>query len=232
MKQALYTSNVPPKPHPWENYYLPGTCFFPNLFYTLHLSKFYHNERSLTRIHDRCLAHFISVPPRFDAHIVYTIDLRAVAKGIIIWEPTVAACIPETRRYNANATSNIVPLPKKGKPQGPLTPAMRDYVKAGLEKRRILQAMIDKVNGMTDVEGIADYIGSNGKTRLKYVAWNFAHIGKQETRKDPINTIEFRRHVDFLYFSSPFSHRYDDFTLSPWALSPLRSQKVLRRVDA
>ena len=76
------------------------------------------------------------------------------------------------------------------KPPRPIrTPASSDYEKLG-QQGSSFGTIFQKIEEMKTVDSLTEYIGSNGRNKIKNLAWNFAHIGEND-----INTIEFRRYV-------------------------------------
>ena len=71
---------------------------------------------------------------------------------------------------------------------------MRDYQRLGTGPGGYtFGTLFDKIDGLATTDLLCQYIGgSHGQSnlRLKYLAWNFAHIAQGN-----INTIEFRRFV-------------------------------------
>ncbi|KAL8822624.1 MAG: hypothetical protein Q9191_006641, partial [Dirinaria sp. TL-2023a] len=118
--------------------------------------------------------------------------LQAAIKGIVYWEKAIASCIPPYRRFNNNAISNTTHTHRFPPP----TQAMQDYRNLGSSKGQYrFGTLFDKIDGMNTAESLAEYIGGHGNSRLKHLAWNFAHFGEPNTHKSPLNTIEFRRWV-------------------------------------
>ena len=89
------------------------------------------------------------------------------------WEEAVALCIPEFRRFNPTAVSNV--KPPRNTPRMAKTPAMLDYENLGAAPNATkFSTLFTQIDGFRTVDDLASYVG--GRERMKYLAWNFAHM--------------------------------------------------------